>query len=82
MANRPQHVATFLATQRLGAVAVSFNFRLPADDIDYHLADSAPSVFLFDGLSREAVERAESNGGLECDACVHVGDDTPAFAES
>lgn len=82
MANRPQHAAVFLATQKIGAVAVSFNFRLPADDIDYHLEDSSPSAFFFDELSKEAVERAESRGGLECDSCVHVGDGTPAFAES
>jgi 2-furoate---CoA ligase len=82
MANRPEHVITFLATQRIGAVTVSFNFRLPADDIDYHLEDSSPSAFLFDNLSKEAVERAHANGGLNCDTYVHVGDGTPTFVES
>ncbi|QLG63902.1 class I adenylate-forming enzyme family protein [Halorarum salinum] len=81
MANRPEHAATFLATQRVGAVAVPFNFRLPADDVDYHLRDSSPSAFVFDDLSREAVERAQSGGGLDCGTRVHVGDDTPSFAE-
>lgn len=82
MANRPEHGAAFLAMQAIGAVAVSFNFRLPADDIDYHLEDSAPSVFLFDELSREAVERAASNGGLATETCIHVGDDEPGFAST
>ena len=80
MANRPEHASVFLATQKLGAVAVSFNFRLPADDIDYHLEDSTPAVFLFDDLSRESVERAQVQGGLECGTVVHVGPDTPEFA--
>lgn len=82
MGNRPEHAVAFLATQELGAVFVAFNFRLPPDDIDYHLEDAAPSVFLFDELSREAVERAESNGGIACDTCIHVGPDTPPFAMS
>ena len=80
MGNRPETAIAFLATQAVGAVAVAFNFRLPADDVDYHLEDSTPRLFLFDALSRAAVARAESNGGLAVDDTYYVGEDAPDFA--
>lgn len=80
LANRPETAVTFLATQAVGAVAVPFNFRLPADDVEYHLRDADPRVFLFDSSSREAVARAESNGGLAVETAYYVGDDAPEFA--
>jgi len=79
MGNRPENVVTYLATQFLGAVAVPFNFRVPAGGVRYHVQDSEPVLFVFDDLSRAAVEKAESDIDVPM---VHVGDDTPAFAES
>lgn len=82
MANRPEHVVTFVATQLMGAVATPFNFRLPADDVRYHLEDSTPEAFIFDQLSREAVEKTSDSIDSGIDI-VYVGDDeTPDFAES
>jgi len=81
MANRPEHVVLFLATQKAGAVATPFNFRVPADDVLYHLQDSDPEVFVFDDASRDAVTGAA--GGMSDGIDVfHVGEETPAFAES
>lgn len=78
MANRPEHVVTFMGTQLIGAVATPFNFRLPAERVRYHLHDSDPALFLFDELSRESVERTNRLPDINT---VYVGDDPPAFAE-
>ena len=77
--NRPEHVILYLATQVLGAVAVPFNFRLPANDVKYHVRDSDPEVFAFDAAAREAVVSAQE-AGLGCETSVYVGQDNPEFA--
>ncbi|WP_144905754.1 class I adenylate-forming enzyme family protein [Halobellus captivus] len=79
MANRPEHVITFLGTQLAGVVAVPFNFRLAAGGVRYHLQDSDPELFFFDSISRESV--AGIADGFDLDM-VYVGDETPDFAES
>lgn len=76
-ANHPAHVSTFLATQLFGFSAVSFNFRLPADGVRYHVEDSEPEVLLYDEFSRDAVEAARDD--LDCEL-IYVGDDIPNFA--
>jgi len=76
--NRPEHVITYLATQCVGAVSVPFNFRLPAGGVRYHIGDAEPELFLFDDLSREAVETAA--GDLEL-PMVYAGEDAPDFAD-
>lgn len=75
MANRAEHVITHLAVLKAGAVAVPFNFRLPADDIVYHIDDSDPTAFVFDSVSRDAVEGAYTR--FDCKTCIYVGDDSP-----
>ena len=78
MANRPEHVVTFVATQLAGVVAVPFNFRLAASGVRYHIEDSEPELLLFDEISRQAVASVEDD--IEVPA-VYVGNDAPDFAE-
>lgn len=78
MANRPEHVATFLGTQMAGIVAVPFNFRLPSGGVRYHVNDADPKLFLFDAISRGAVTDVADE--IDVDT-VYVGEDKPAFAE-
>jgi 2-furoate---CoA ligase len=78
MANRPEHVVTFLATQLAGLVAVPFNFRLAPSGVRYHIRDADPELFLFDDVSRESVTSVADDIEVPM---VHVGDDTPSFAE-
>jgi len=77
--NRPENVFTYLATQFIGAVAVPFNFRVPAGGIRYHIEDSEPELFLFDDLSQEAVASAQADLDMPM---IHIGGDLPAFADS
>lgn len=76
--NRPEHVIAFVATQLVGAVAVPFNFRLPAGGVRYHIQDSEPDLFLFDELSRGAVEGITDDVDVEM---VYAGGDPPSFAD-
>jgi len=78
MANRPEHVVTFLGTQLAGVVAVPFNFRLAASGVRYHLQDSDPDLFFFDEVSRESVEAVADDIDVDM---VYAGPDTPEFAE-
>jgi 2-furoate---CoA ligase len=78
MANRPEHVITFLGTQLAGVVAVPFNFRVASGGVKYHIEDSDPELFVFDAASREAVEGVADE--IDVDS-VYVGDDSPEFAE-
>lgn len=79
--NRPEHVITFLATQTIGAVAVPFNFRIPAGGVRYHVQDSEPELFLFDSLSREAVEGAAEDLDVAMMYASGAEDDPPEFAD-
>jgi 2-furoate---CoA ligase len=79
MANRPEHVVSFLGTQLAGLVAVPFNFRLPSGGVRYHVQDSDPSLFVFDSAAKEAVAGAADDIDVDM---VYVGEDTPEFAES
>jgi len=79
MANRPEHVITFLGTQLAGIVAVPFNFRLAAGGVKYHVQDADPELFLFDAAAREAVEGIADE--IDVDS-VYAGADAPEFAES
>jgi 2-furoate---CoA ligase len=78
MANRPEHVVTFLATQFAGAVATPFNFRVAADGVEYHVDDSDPELLVFDEVSRDAVSGASESLSVES---FYVGEDCPSFAE-
>jgi acyl-CoA synthetase (AMP-forming)/AMP-acid ligase II len=60
--NGPEFVLTWLATQRLGAIAAPINFRLSPGEVAYVLDDSRPQAFIYDGalanVAREALERS------------------------
>lgn len=79
MANRPENVVTFVATQLAGIVAVPFNFRVAASGVQYHTEDSDPELFLFDEVSRDAVTTVAEDIEVPM---VYVGDDVPEFAEA
>jgi long-chain acyl-CoA synthetase len=79
MANSPEHVVAFVATQLAGVVAVPFNFRVAASGVRYHVEDSDPELLLFDELSRDAVTAIAEEIDVPM---VHAGADTPEFAES
>jgi acyl-CoA synthetase (AMP-forming)/AMP-acid ligase II len=61
--NCPEFVLTWLAVQRLGAIAAPINFRLSPGEVAYVLDDSHPSAFVYDtvlqDVAREALQRAE-----------------------
>ncbi|HEX3688448.1 MAG TPA: AMP-binding protein [Solirubrobacteraceae bacterium] len=47
--NCPEFVLTWLAAQRLGAVAAPINFRLSPGEVAHVLDDSRPAAFVYDG---------------------------------
>ncbi|MFZ0385821.1 MAG: AMP-binding protein [Solirubrobacteraceae bacterium] len=74
--NGAEFVLSWLAAQRLGAIAAPINFRLSAGEIAYVLDDSAPAVFIYDQalelVAADAITRAEHQPRL----LVAAGDDT------
>jgi acyl-CoA synthetase (AMP-forming)/AMP-acid ligase II len=60
--NGPEFALTWLAAQRLGAIAAPLNFRLSAGETAYVLDDSRPTAFVYETalseLAREALARA------------------------
>ena len=79
MANRPEHVATFLTTQIVGIIAVPFNFRLAPEGVRYHLSDADPELLLFDAAGHESVT-AIAESVEDAIEMVYVGADPPSFA--
>jgi acyl-CoA synthetase (AMP-forming)/AMP-acid ligase II len=73
--NGGEFVLTWLATQRLGAVAAPINFRLSSGEVAHVLDDSRPQVFVYDAAleptATDAVRRAQHTPNL----LVCVGDD-------
>ncbi len=65
--NGPEFALTWLAAQRLGAIAAPVNFRLSAGETAYVLDDSRPRAFVYDaalsGLAREALALAADRPG-------------------
>jgi acyl-CoA synthetase (AMP-forming)/AMP-acid ligase II len=61
--NGAEFVLSWLAAQRLGAIAAPINFRLSAGEIAHVLDDSRPAVFVYDGTLEltcaDAITRAE-----------------------
>ena len=55
----PEFVACFLAAVSVGAICVPINTFLPADDIDFILADSGARLMIAES---ELLEKADSNG--------------------
>ena len=67
MLNGPEFALTWLAAQRLGAIAAPVNFRLSVGETAYVLDDSRPRAFVYDaalsGLAREALALAADRPG-------------------
>ncbi|MFC0533977.1 long-chain-fatty-acid--CoA ligase [Phytohabitans kaempferiae] len=61
--NRGEVIETWLATLRLGAIAVPLNFRLVADEIAYMLGDSEAKVIVVDEDLAATVETAKQLAG-------------------
>jgi len=76
--NRPEHVVAFLATQRLGAVTVPFNYRLAAEGIKYTLHDADADLFIYGPAVREIVQRIHDE--LAVETFIEVGPDSLPFA--
>lgn len=79
-------VETFLATVRLGAIAVPVNFRLVADEVAYVLADSGAVALVVDpataGTAAKARDRAPAlttvlTVGADYEAALAGADPTP-----
>ena len=79
--NGAEFVLTWLAAQRLGAIAAPINFRLSAGEIAHVLDDSQPIMFIYDQalelVAADAITRAEHQPRL----LVAAGIDTaPALS--
>nr|BFE36891.1 ATP-dependent acyl-CoA ligase [Actinomadura rugatobispora] len=64
LGNRPEFVVAWLACARLGAAAVTSNTRLPAHELRYVLADSAPAAVITQPEHAGTVVRAAPRGGV------------------
>jgi acyl-CoA synthetase (AMP-forming)/AMP-acid ligase II len=75
--NSPEFVLSWLAVQRLGAIAAPINFRLSPGEVAHVLDDSRPSAFLYDaslqGVAQDALTRADHVPGL----VAEVGSEDP-----
>jgi acyl-CoA synthetase (AMP-forming)/AMP-acid ligase II len=56
--NGPEFVLSWIAVQRLGAIAAPVNFRLAAGELAHILDDSRPAAFIFDGSLHASVTEA------------------------
>ncbi|MDE3134743.1 MAG: AMP-binding protein [Acidobacteriota bacterium] len=56
--NGPEFALTWIAAQRLGAIATPINFRLAAGEIAHVLDDSMPKLFIFDASLAETAAEA------------------------
>ena len=79
--NGAEFVLSWLAAQRLGAIAAPINFRLSAGEIAHVLDDSQPAVFIYDQalelVAADAITRAEHQPRL----LIAAGADTaPALS--
>lgn len=72
--NRLEHVITYWALQKIGAVATPVNFRLSSGEMRYVLDDCGASVVIFEPATRVAVLEAVRGHSLPF---VFVGDDVP-----
>ncbi len=74
--NGPEFALTWVATQRLGAIAAPINFRLAAGEVAHVLDDSRPAAFIFDAsvaaVATEALARADQTPTVI--ACADSGD--------
>jgi 2-furoate---CoA ligase len=75
--NRLEHVISFWALQKIGAVPTPVNFRFSLAEMRYVLEDSGASIVLFEAATAAAVLGAASGRGAKL---VFVGDEAPAGA--
>jgi acyl-CoA synthetase (AMP-forming)/AMP-acid ligase II len=80
--NGPEFALTWLAAQRLGAIAAPINFRLSPGETAYVLDDSRPSVFVYDAalepMVLDAVALSRHRPGLLSAVPGTGDDDVPA----
>jgi acyl-CoA synthetase (AMP-forming)/AMP-acid ligase II len=76
--NCPEFVLTWLAAQRLGAIAAPINFRLSAGEVAHVLDDSRPSAFIYDAAltptATDALARASRPPSLTAVVTSDGGD--------
>jgi acyl-CoA synthetase (AMP-forming)/AMP-acid ligase II len=76
--NCPEFVLTWLAAQRLGAVAAPINFRLSPGEVAHVLDDSRPAAFVYDNAltqtATEALARATHSPRLTAVVATDGGD--------
>jgi 2-furoate---CoA ligase len=72
--NRLEHVLTYWALQRLGAVPVPINFRLAPAEIRYLLTDSGAAVALCEPATAPAMVEAAAGSTTRL---VHIGEAAP-----
>ncbi|HTU95284.1 MAG TPA: AMP-binding protein [Solirubrobacteraceae bacterium] len=76
--NGPEFVLTWLAAQRLGAVAAPINFRLSPGEVAYVLDDSRPKAFIYDAAltqtATDAINRATHPPALTAIVASDGGD--------
>ena len=75
--NSPEFVLTWLAVQRLGAIAAPINFRLSPGEVAYVLDDSRPSAFVYDAALRDVARDALERSGHAPGLVAEVGAATP-----
>lgn len=80
--NSEEHATTFFALQKLGAVAVPFNFRVKREGIVYHVNDSGAKMIFFDeDVAEEVMAARESMPACEHYVCVGEMEGSVAFEE-
>lgn len=70
--NTPEHVFLFLAVQRVGAVAVPFNFHSSDETLRYFVSDADLSMLVFGGPIAEQV--LDLRDELDCETFVTTAD--------
>lgn len=78
--NVPEHVFLALAVQRVGAVAVPFNFRVNPDKLGFFVRDSDPELMVFCEQIADAV--LEQRKTLDCETFVTTADIDAAGVDS
>ncbi|WP_165875279.1 class I adenylate-forming enzyme family protein [Natrarchaeobius chitinivorans] len=78
--NRPEHILTVLATQRIGAIAVPFNFRLAPEGIRYTLEHCRPAAFVYGPAVEATVRTLRPDLDVPIETYVTVATDPPSFA--
>lgn len=79
---RPEYVETYAAVAKLGAVALTLNIRLHADEIAWCLATGSPTVIIFSGSLAHLIEGLRGEGGIRSWICMDEGSEGDLDYES